>query len=375
MHPRPNSNHERFSVAHALQLKLRLQNLDLAIADDHQKVDLKKVEDASRSRPFHETVSPYVRGSEDFYLLVKGISRPDLIPEVYFEAYRAVLERRPYLNAYKISDFNKGIDPTFSEIRSLLPSIDAICETDLDGAFRKLELDVKPFPFFQLPAELRLHVYNHLFPRDSLLALLEQPQGSGRAQRIHLNIMRANRGLHDEVEKHLYENCTLFMEIARDKASQNLSNEYISRNLLVLQSMTPSMRQLFRKCEIRIGYLSSQKLPRGRRIGDVPVMDPMRRIFQLLPNLQTLVVSFAAQTSLTLSIGTHRIILERRETVQWLLESIPESVDVIWDLADADAFPMRFQTDREPLRQLVQQRGSIVMGSSNANRRMHARQG
>ena len=130
---------DRFSVTDAVHLKLRLQSLDNAISDESRKYDIKKVEEACQLRPFYETLSPYVDGSEEFFLLVKSISRPDLIPDVYLEAYRAVLDRRPYLNLYKVSDFKKGVDPTFSEIRVLLSRIDAVCETDLGGAFSRLE--------------------------------------------------------------------------------------------------------------------------------------------------------------------------------------------------------------------------------------------
>lgn len=132
---------ERFSVTEAVHLKLKLQALDNALSStnlrDHGTVDMKRITDACQSRPFHETV--YVDGSEEFYLLVKGISRPDLVPNVYIDAYKAVLQRRPHVNEYRVSDFTKGVDPTFSEIRVLLGRIDDLCETDLEGAFNRLD--------------------------------------------------------------------------------------------------------------------------------------------------------------------------------------------------------------------------------------------
>lgn len=130
---------ERFSLSDAVHLKLRIQNLDNALAHAQQDIDVEKIEQASQSRPFHETTSPYVNGSEEFFLVVKSISRPDLIPEVYLKAYRAVLDQRPYTNEYRISDFRKGVDPIFSDIRALLPRIDAVCDTDLAGVFSNLE--------------------------------------------------------------------------------------------------------------------------------------------------------------------------------------------------------------------------------------------
>jgi hypothetical protein len=136
---------ERFSVTDAVQLKLRLQALDSALSRrEGSAVDIEMTIDACQSRPFHETV--YVAGSEELYLVVKGLSRADLVPEVYIDAYRAVLQGRHYVNSYKVSDFRKGVDPTFSEIRPLLGAIDRGCETDLEGAFSRLETRGRSIP-------------------------------------------------------------------------------------------------------------------------------------------------------------------------------------------------------------------------------------
>jgi hypothetical protein len=133
---------ERFSVTDAVRLKLRLQALDHALPstshEDGSAVDIERIIDVCQSRPFRETV--YVAGSEEFYLVVKGLSRPDLIPEVYVEAYKALLQGRHYVNSYQVTDFKKGVDPTFSEIRAVIGDIDRVCETDLQGAFSKLEM-------------------------------------------------------------------------------------------------------------------------------------------------------------------------------------------------------------------------------------------
>jgi hypothetical protein len=116
--------HERFSVADAAQLKLKLQALD----------DLKS---ACQPRPFHEEI--YVDGSEEFFLLVKSVARADLIPDTYIEAYATLQQGRFPLNRYRVSDFTRGVDPTFSEIRPLLNKIDELCGTKLDQSFRSLE--------------------------------------------------------------------------------------------------------------------------------------------------------------------------------------------------------------------------------------------
>ena len=100
----------------------------------------------------------------------------------------------------------------------------------------------------------------------------------------------------------------------------------------------------------------------GRTIAEPPAIDPLQHIFKLLPNLQTLVVSFGAQPYASISNATHRVVLERLETVDWLLGCIPPLIDVRWDLTGA--FTTRFRTDEQPLRRLVEKRGSIQMGAS-----------
>jgi hypothetical protein len=125
---------ERFTVTDAAQLKLKLQALDDKLEPD---VDVATLKNACLSRPFHEEI--YVDGSEEFYLLVKSIPRADLIPDVYIQAYATVQQGRFPLNHYTVSDFRKGVDPTFSDIRQLLSKIDQLCGTKLYESFRALE--------------------------------------------------------------------------------------------------------------------------------------------------------------------------------------------------------------------------------------------
>lgn len=141
--------HHRFSVADAVELKLRLQALNTAVSGataalhiGRDITNIADIDEAVRLQSSRGTV--YVAGSEEFFLVVKTISRPDLIPNVYAQACKAMLQGRPYVNTYHVSDFNKGVDPTFSEIRRLLPDIDRACETDLEGAVARLEAQGKP---------------------------------------------------------------------------------------------------------------------------------------------------------------------------------------------------------------------------------------
>ena len=172
--------------------------------------------------------------------------------------------------------------------------------------------------------------------------------------------MRANNQVHNEVAKYMYENRTLFMIAAHDRASQTLSEAYISRYYETLASMPTHTRQRFQKLEIQIGYLSSQTFT-PKRYPDVPsVSDPMRHVLLLLPNLDTIIISF--QSLLYTSISTHRIIRERTETVEWLIKYIPRSVHIVYDLARAFTFPPKIE--EQPMWQTIQVRGVIKMGHS-----------
>lgn len=219
---------------------------------------------------------------------------------------------------------------------------------------------VKPFPFLQLPAELRLHVYSYLLPREPHIALLHQPHRDHRPPRLRLDIMRANKQVHNEVVEYLYEKRTLFMIVARDRESPTLTNEYLSRYYETLASMPTQTRQHFTKLEIQIGYLSSQTFTAKRHTHVPSVSDPMSHILFLLPNLDTVVISF--QSLLYTSVSTHRIVRERTQTAEWLIKYIPESVNVVWDLARAFAF--RTKLDEQPMWRTIQARGEINMGHS-----------
>jgi hypothetical protein len=132
--PRSSSGPESFTVAEAARLKLRIQTLDDSL---EPTTDIATLQRVCQPRPFHETI--YLEGSEDFYLRVKHIPRPDLIPDVYIEAYDAVLHGRFPVNHGNISDLSKGVDPTFSQILPVLDQIDILCSTKLADAYRSLE--------------------------------------------------------------------------------------------------------------------------------------------------------------------------------------------------------------------------------------------
>ena len=136
-----------FTVARAGVLQLKLQALDNALTrvpmDQHKHLQLNDIVQSIRPRT-------YVSGSEQVYFLVKDLSWPSKIPQVFINAYEEVLDLRPFTNKY-IRRPRIGVDPlaglpvssrfapTFSAIRLLLREIDASCHTKLSNFFDQAE--------------------------------------------------------------------------------------------------------------------------------------------------------------------------------------------------------------------------------------------
>jgi hypothetical protein len=132
-----------FTVARAGFLQLKLQALDNALTrvpmDQHKQLRLNDIVQSIHPRT-------YVSGSERLYFLVKDLSWPSKIPQVYINAYEEVLNCRPFTNKY-IPRPTRGVEPlgampvslrfapTFSAIRLLLREIDASCHTKLSNFF------------------------------------------------------------------------------------------------------------------------------------------------------------------------------------------------------------------------------------------------
>jgi hypothetical protein len=229
---------------------------------------------------------------------------------------------------------------------------------------------VKPFPFLKLSAELALHVYSFLLPREPHIALIYQPTREHKPPRIRLDIMRANRQMHDEVRKYFYENRTLFMLAARDKDSLMLSNEYISRYYETLTVMNPQTRMLFNRLEVKVGYLAHQKFqPRQYRL--VPsVADPMVHIIQLLPKLTTVIIAFGSMPGLPTK-AVMSVAIQRNDTLEWLLDHIPQYMEILWEQTTA---PMsNDKWDESVLWNMMLERGSFIHGTSTTAR-LEARQ-
>ncbi|KAI4713836.1 hypothetical protein J4E89_001284 [Alternaria sp. Ai002NY15] len=284
--PNPSTDTERFSLADAGHLKLKLQALDRAISsirpDSHSEDDITNINDACKANPSGGSV--YVAGSERFYLVVKGLTGPRATADAYAEAYKNVLRGRPYANKYKLPGW-AGPTPTFSEIRPLLRDIDIACETNLESAFAILEERVKPFPFLRLPAELRLHTYSFLLPPGPRILLDHSRQ---HVTRPRLNIMRTNRQIHNEVRKLFYGSRRMFIQVEpglMDKESA-IKHGHGLKCLHMSTTINPTILQLLKELEFQF-----RKDPSGGCYPSESWMNPMGRIYYML-KLERISITF-----------------------------------------------------------------------------------
>jgi hypothetical protein len=173
--------------------------------------------------------------------------------------------------------------------------------------------------------------------------------------------MRTNRQIYKEVTKYFYENRVLFMLAARDKNSQMLSNEYLSRYYETLAVMSPQTRRLFTRLEVMVAHFSEQTFT-PRRYQHVPsVADPMQHALALLPNLATVVISLGP-TPLRPLKALVRVAMQRNHTLEWLLAYIPGHVEILWDQNTVPA--PGDQWSESMLLQMMSERGSPLPGDS-----------
>ncbi|KAI4624499.1 hypothetical protein J4E83_004174 [Alternaria metachromatica] len=330
--PKPSTDTERFSLADAGHLKLKLQALDRAISsirpDSPSEDDITNIDDACQTNPSGGSV--YVAGSERFYLVVKGLTGPRATADAYAEAYKNVLQGRPYANKYKLSGW-AGPPPIFSEIRPLLRDIDIACETNLESAFAILEERAKPFPFLRLPAELRLHTYSFLLPPGPRIVIDPSRQ---HITRPRLNIMRTNRQIHNEVRKLFYGSRRIFIQVQPGLMDKESAIRY-GHGLKCLHMSTtinPTILQLLKELEFQF-----RKDPSGGCYPSKSWMNPMGRIYYML-KLERISITFAESEFYRLTaagstdpkaLEVQRIQYEKLERfARWFINQIPASVNL-----------------------------------------------
>lgn len=137
----------KFTVANAGNLKLKLLALNNLLVQtpfgQHSGLRFDTILENACSRT-------YVNGSEEVYFMVKNLSWPSKIPEIFIQAYLEVLQGRPFTNKYiyktrkwwipdQFASVSAKSAATFSTTRSVLRDLDILCNTRLYDFFQRAE--------------------------------------------------------------------------------------------------------------------------------------------------------------------------------------------------------------------------------------------
>lgn len=365
--PLDEDDGSKFTVAMAGQLKVKLQALNSMLArtplDQHGVLCFDDVVRGAASRT-------YVNRSEDIYFMVKHLPWPSQIPKVFAGAYSEVVRTHMFTNKYVCTPSRREghgaheptstkFAPTFSSIRPLLPEVDVLCDTSLNDFFEKADAKcmssdlslrlvaylpiAKPFPFMHLPAELRLHVYDYLYPNETFVRL-QSKVTSNVAQRlpVRLDITRVSKALHDETTKHFFNKSTILIEACEEPRRQrdaiyftrHTADEYAS----LVASMSGEVRRTFTGLEVRIvsGMHDVDQDPGHEKVA----ASPLRQICAACPNLETVVISFQKREEWSKTNdrwlphrfrGIHFNSVTR--TLDWVYAQLPDTgVRIAWDL-------------------------------------------
>ncbi|KAJ4992935.1 3 exoribonuclease family protein [Stagonosporopsis vannaccii] len=380
-----------FTVAMAGYLKMELQALNKMLTrtpvDQHGELLFEVI---LRSKPPGGT---YVSGSEELYFLVKTMPWPQKIPTVFVNAYKEVLQSRPFTNKYTPKCEGRGkfkyheplsitFLPTFSTVRLLLPEIDALCNTSLSDIFRNADDRLRSFPFMRLPVELRLHVYDYLVPNEPLLVRIRSKElvnkASGPPKR--LDIMRVSRALYQETTKHFFRKSTLLIEVCEEwrrvehqfSFTKRTAQEYAT----LIRGISADIRRNFTRLEIRI--VSGMPDMNHNIVHEKLHTSPLRQICAALFNLAVVVISFERAEEWSkpyAGLPAHEI---RRNhfnsltrTLEWVYAQLPdENLRVSWDLThlrdrfDNAAQLRQIAMSEWMIRELMEREGSLELAQS-----------
>jgi hypothetical protein len=156
------------------------------------------------------------------------------------------------------------------------------------------------------------------------------------------------------------------MRLARNNDNKALSDKDISRYHRVMALMNPQTLLLFTDLEIQIGYLADQQ-DTPRQWGEVyQTTEPMRQMLTLLPNLNTVIVSFARYRPVYHAGYSPGLSRQTRETVEWLLDNIPREMNVVWDW-DAAVMPTGKSKESRLVR-MIRERGRDPQNVRNSGK-------
>ncbi|KAH6644413.1 hypothetical protein C7974DRAFT_383492 [Boeremia exigua] len=380
----------KFTVSMAGHLKLKLQALNsMLICTPSDRHDQLQFDDVAAGVP----PRTYVNGSEKVYFLVRDLTWPSKIPDIYMNAYSEVVRSCPFTNRYirrpsrnrKLRCYGPtytSFAPTFSSIRALLPHIDALCNTSLNDFFEKADEKVKPFPFMNLPAELRLQVYDCLVPSEAFVRV--RTKKSHRVDQrfpMCLSIMRVSRTLCEETTRHFFDKPCLLIE-ACERPRYHEDNPSFSAHTAMdyaalVTSVSAEVRRKFTRLEIQIvlGVPSVEQELSRDRLRDTP----LRQICSALPNLEVVLISFQRREQCSELINydpppwreRRTYVNSQSRTLDWIDVQLPdEGPRVAWDLMyfggqmdDAARLRSAIMSERM-MRGLIEKEGSLELEQS-----------
>ena len=190
---------------------------------------------------------------------------------------------------------------------------------------------VNPFPFLQLPYELRLNIYDHLLTKKQCLALNPSAiPGAGR-QKLDLSLLRVSSQIHKEGSRVLYGSNTFFLKASGDGREEAIGVAY---------SMGKHNRALIKKLEVQV-YAHSESgqkpstlptsptSPHARELRLARGSSVLRAVADLLPKLEILTFLFAPEICTNASLGGEVI----QRIIERSVSDAPEANFAGWDLS------------------------------------------
>jgi hypothetical protein len=222
---------------------------------------------------------------------------------------------------------------------------------------------VKPFPFTQLPTELRLDVYSLIFPCESFVRVRVRSAWEDERLPEDLNIVRVSKAIHQEVMMNCLNKSTMLLE-ARfhpDTVVYNGVNmqDPLEKQAAHVTSMSANIRRNFTAVEIQVGPRSGYLQVGSER--DRIDGSPLHRILTALPSVAVVVISFQEPR------GT---VVPEIMTLHWLRVLLPHrELRIAWDLThywrkSQNTRPLHKITLDSMIRDLMDRDGTLNLASS-----------
>ncbi|KAF1925815.1 uncharacterized protein M421DRAFT_423375 [Didymella exigua CBS 183.55] len=385
-----------FMVANAGDLKLKLQALNNLLVrtplNQHSELHFDAIFESVSSRT-------YVDGSEEVYFTVKNLSWPSKIPEAFINAYLEVLQGRPFTNSYifkterwwtpgQLTSVSAKSAATFSTIRLVLPDLDMLCNTKLNDFFQQAESQVKPFALMQLPTELRLEIFDYLFPAQTPLRIFSKIQDDPENRPpVRLDIMRVSKALHKETVDHFLNNSSLFIEAYPDLRRGIWVQAYFTEATVIeyvarVMRMSYEARSKITRLEIRIIPEDAASPINSYHPARLDTSS-LRRICTELPSLKSVLISFERMPERMCLLGGRArwpneasFYNGQMLTLAWIHAQLPgEGPRIVWDLThfrhsvDEPALLRKEIFSQPMMRKLLERDGALELEqSANATR-------